>query len=109
MLRITTQSDVAGTTLVVEGRLAGPWVQEAERCWQEAVVNAQRPVQVRLAAVTFVDDAGRALLAEMHRCGATLAAPLEVEDGAKTSVQLATLPDDGPTGGYFHLGESLPW
>lgn len=39
----------------------------------------------------------------------TDAAPLEVEDGAKTSVQLATLPDDGPTGGYFHLGESLPW
>jgi ABC-type transporter Mla MlaB component len=74
MLRITTQSDVAGTTLVVEGRLAGPWVQEAERCWQEAVVNAQRPVQVRLAAVTFVDEAGRALLAEMHRCGAALAA-----------------------------------
>ena len=37
------------------------------------------------------------------------AAPLEVEDGAKTSVQLATLADDGPTGGYFHLGERLPW
>ncbi len=37
------------------------------------------------------------------------AAPLEVEDGAKTSVQLATLPNDGPTGGYFHLGQTLPW
>lgn len=37
------------------------------------------------------------------------AAPLEVADGAKTSVQLATLPDDGPTGGYFHLGRQLPW
>lgn len=37
------------------------------------------------------------------------AAPLEVADGAKTSVQLATLPDDGPTGGYFHLGQTLPW
>lgn len=37
------------------------------------------------------------------------AAPLEVEDGAKTSVQLATLPNDGPTGGYFHLGQILPW
>jgi NAD(P)-dependent dehydrogenase (short-subunit alcohol dehydrogenase family) len=39
----------------------------------------------------------------------TDAAPMEVADGAKTSVQLATLPDDGPTGGYFHLGEPLPW
>ncbi|MEP7341816.1 MAG: SDR family oxidoreductase [Acidobacteriota bacterium] len=37
------------------------------------------------------------------------AAPLEVGDGAKTSVQLATLPNDGPTGGYFHLGQTLPW
>jgi NAD(P)-dependent dehydrogenase (short-subunit alcohol dehydrogenase family) len=37
------------------------------------------------------------------------AAPVALSEGGKTSVQLATLPDDGPTGGYFHLGESLPW
>ena len=37
------------------------------------------------------------------------AAPMEVSEGGKTSVQLATLPDDGPTGGYFHLGQPLPW
>jgi len=36
-------------------------------------------------------------------------APLEIPDGAKTSVQLALLPSDGPTGGYYHLGEKLPW
>ncbi len=36
-------------------------------------------------------------------------AQMEIVDGAKTSVQLATLPDDGPTGGFFHMGESLPW
>src|ERR1035437_2076812 len=36
-------------------------------------------------------------------------AQLEIGDGAKTSVQLATLPEDGPTGGYFHMGEALPW
>lgn len=34
---------------------------------------------------------------------------LTVEEGAKTAVALATLPDDGPTGGFFHLGEALPW
>jgi hypothetical protein len=27
----------------------------------------------------------------------------------KPSVQLATLPAGGPTGGFFHLGEPLPW
>ena len=37
------------------------------------------------------------------------AAPLSLSEGGKTSVQLATLLDDGPTGGYFHLGEPLPW
>lgn len=36
-------------------------------------------------------------------------ATLEVGDGAKTSVQLATLPPDGPTGGYYHDGSVLPW
>ena len=36
-------------------------------------------------------------------------APMAIPDGAKTSVQLATLPADGPNGGYFHLGETLPW
>ncbi len=36
-------------------------------------------------------------------------APMELSEGGKTSVQLATLPDDGPSGGYFHLGEPLPW
>jgi NAD(P)-dependent dehydrogenase (short-subunit alcohol dehydrogenase family) len=39
----------------------------------------------------------------------TDAAPMEIVDGAKTSVALATLPDDGPTGAYIHLGETLPW
>jgi NAD(P)-dependent dehydrogenase (short-subunit alcohol dehydrogenase family) len=37
------------------------------------------------------------------------AAPMEVSDGGKTSVQLATLPEGGPTGGFFHLGDPLPW
>ena len=36
-------------------------------------------------------------------------APMGLEEGAKTSAALATLPDDGPTGGFFHLGKPLPW
>src|SRR5258707_5908158 len=36
-------------------------------------------------------------------------APMEIEEGAKTSVALATLPDDGYTGKFIHLGEELPW
>jgi NAD(P)-dependent dehydrogenase (short-subunit alcohol dehydrogenase family) len=37
------------------------------------------------------------------------AATMSVEDGAKTIVELATLPEDGPTGGYFHGSEVIPW
>ena len=36
-------------------------------------------------------------------------APMEPKEGGKTSAQLATLPDDGPSGGFFHLGQPLPW
>ena len=36
-------------------------------------------------------------------------AMMELADGAKTSVALALLPADGPTGGYFHMGQALPW
>ena len=36
-------------------------------------------------------------------------APMELSEGGKTSAALATLPGDGPTGGYFHLGKPLPW
>jgi NAD(P)-dependent dehydrogenase (short-subunit alcohol dehydrogenase family) len=39
----------------------------------------------------------------------TDAAPMEIPEGAKTGVALALLGDDGPTGGYFHLGNPLPW
>jgi NAD(P)-dependent dehydrogenase (short-subunit alcohol dehydrogenase family) len=37
------------------------------------------------------------------------AAPMEVAEGGKTSVQLATLAENGPTGGFFHVGDPLPW
>jgi len=36
-------------------------------------------------------------------------APMEIPDGAKTTVELATLGADGPTGGYFHMGKPLRW
>jgi NAD(P)-dependent dehydrogenase (short-subunit alcohol dehydrogenase family) len=39
----------------------------------------------------------------------TDAAPMEIPEGAKTGVELALSGDDGPTGGFFHLGKTLPW
>ena len=37
------------------------------------------------------------------------AASRSVEEGADTAVWLATLPDDGPTGGFFRNRKSIPW
>ena len=37
------------------------------------------------------------------------AAPRSVAEGADTAVWLATLPDDGPQGGFFRNREPIPW
>lgn len=36
-------------------------------------------------------------------------APMLPTEGAKTAIHLALLPDDGPTGGFFHGEERLEW
>ena len=36
-------------------------------------------------------------------------APGTVENGADTPVWLATLPEDGPTGGFFNSRKAVPW
>lgn len=36
-------------------------------------------------------------------------APRSLEEGADTPVWLATLPDDGPRGGFFRNREPIPW
>lgn len=36
-------------------------------------------------------------------------APMDVVDGAKTAVRLATLAEEGPSGKLIHFNDSLPW
>lgn len=36
-------------------------------------------------------------------------APMEIPEGAQTSVYLATIGPDGPNGRFIHLGKELPW
>ena len=36
-------------------------------------------------------------------------ATMDLVEGAKTSVALATLPSDGPSGSYIHLDQIIPW
>lgn len=37
------------------------------------------------------------------------AAPMEIVDGAKSSVAMALIGADGPNGSYTHMGKTLPW
>jgi NAD(P)-dependent dehydrogenase (short-subunit alcohol dehydrogenase family) len=36
-------------------------------------------------------------------------AMIEIPEGAKTSVELALIGDDGPSGKYIHMGKNIPW
>ncbi|HEY1469992.1 MAG TPA: TolC family protein [Candidatus Acidoferrum sp.] len=75
MLRITTENKRSKTVLSVEGRLAGSWVAALEQCWRELYAAAPRQkFSVNLCGVSFIDNAGKALLKEMHRCGGELIA-----------------------------------
>jgi hypothetical protein len=61
--------------LQLEGKLVGPWVQELADCWQPAL-SGRPPAEIHLdlTAVTFVDAAGKELLAKLHAQGAKLLA-----------------------------------
>jgi anti-anti-sigma regulatory factor len=71
MLRITVHDKPRAFTLQVEGKLAGPWVQVLQECWQSALDRGRQVVlRVDLTGVTFIDEAGKACLAALHREGA---------------------------------------
>lgn len=72
MLKITTRSDATLTKLVLEGRLAGPWVDELDRCWSKVVGSRRSPIVVDLSGVTFIDAEGKVLLTKMWQQGTTL-------------------------------------
>ncbi len=75
MLRITTHDHPGCLTFQLEGKLAGPWVGELEDCWQKTLAGRARPVvRVDLRGVTFLDAAGKTLLAALHARGAEFVA-----------------------------------
>jgi len=75
MLKITTRTETGILVLGLEGKLAGPWVDELERCWRSAAgTQPACPVRVNLSAVTFIDEEGKVLLEKMCREGAEFVA-----------------------------------
>lgn len=61
-------------SLILEGRLAGPWVVELQAYVAGALVNQRHCRRIDLAGVTFIDAEGKALLARLWREGAELRA-----------------------------------
>jgi len=71
MLRITVHTDERRPTVQLEGRLAGPAVLEAERCWQATrLAHPDQPLRVDLRGVTFIDQEGKLFLKQAFQQGA---------------------------------------
>ncbi len=73
MLRTTSVINDEATTLRLEGKLCGPWVEEVQNCFDQAA-GQTRVVHLDLGRVLFVDDAGASLLRRLLACGATVVA-----------------------------------
>lgn len=68
MLKITKTQEKTTTILKLEGRLAGLWVHECSEAWKALIPDLQgRKLCVDIRDVTFVDQSGEQLLAEMYK------------------------------------------
>ena len=73
MLKVTVERGDRVTTLKLEGKLSGPWVDEAAKVWSVVVGGtAAKDVVVDLSGVTFIDKEGKKLLGQMLGQGAQL-------------------------------------
>ena len=91
MLRVSYSESDAGQSWHLSGRLAGAWVDELRSCWQHQRERAPRAhAVVDLRDVTFIDEAGETLLAEMQKTGTEFVAA-----GVENTELIATLKDQG--------------
>lgn len=74
MLKITVETKQQPRQLVLEGTLAGVWVDEVRRAWRYLANSPIGRRVVNLTGVSYVDAEGKRLLAAMWREGADLQA-----------------------------------
>ena len=89
--------------------------QLAEMGGGRAAYRVSKTALNALTRVLAADEAGTGILVNSlcpgwvrTRMGGE-SATRSVEEGADTAVWLATLPDDGPSGGFFRDREPIPW
>jgi NAD(P)-dependent dehydrogenase (short-subunit alcohol dehydrogenase family) len=128
-LRWTFETNVIGTVSVTQallplmrrhdsGRIVNMSSGLGQMCDMQAGTPAYRISKAALNAVT------RILAAELKDTNIKVNsmcpgwvrtdmggpnAPRSVEEGADTALWLATLPDDGPSGGFFRDRQPIPW
>jgi anti-anti-sigma regulatory factor len=98
MLRISVMNETGITRMKLEGKLANEWVREARDVWETVSEMSSGEIIVDLLDVSFVDDAGHQLLADMRHVGAELigSGPLitalidEIEEAEAAATQDAT-------------------
>lgn len=99
MLRISVMNEPGISRMKLEGKLAHEWVDEARNAWAAlSELNGETEIVVDLLNVSFVDDAGHELLAEMRHAGAKLmgSGPLmsalidEIEEAESAAAQDAS-------------------
>jgi hypothetical protein len=96
MLRITVLDDTESVTFQLEGTLADCWVREVERCRQRMLAHRRWPVVCfDLTGVTFIDAAGKAYLAAMHRQGARFVAADCLTKAVVAEISKAPISDGG--------------
>lgn len=67
MLKITITRDANEVTMILEGKLTGPWVAEANRSWQSLKDSlASTKLNLDLRGLSFADVEGRQLLREIY-------------------------------------------
>jgi hypothetical protein len=76
MLRITVvESSETAVTLRVEGRIAGPWVEELRTACDVHTFPDEVQLSLELADISYADEAGIALLRELRNRGVSLMRP----------------------------------
>ena len=67
MLRITIEQNAEATLIILEGRIAGPWVAELGRSWTElAPTMGTRKLSIDLRNTTYADASGIRALRDIY-------------------------------------------
>jgi NAD(P)-dependent dehydrogenase (short-subunit alcohol dehydrogenase family) len=105
--RIVNQSSILGSLTTISEGQGGSWATPGYTSSKAALNMLTVVLAQHLADTPIKVNAAHPGWVKTDLGGDN--APLGVTEGAQTAVRLALLPADGPTGGYFHNAEHLPW